>query len=154
MERKKAQAWGFDLVVGMIIFVVGIVSFYLYTTNIPTAGEETIQKLQQNGELIADSLMSEGSPIDWNSTNVVRIGLLSEGRINQTKLDSFRSLASSNYNLTKYLFRINNEYFVYLDEDQLNGMGMNYVGATNLFKVTRVITYNQSITTLNVYSWN
>jgi len=45
MEMKKAQAWGFDLVVGMIIFVVGILSFYLYTTNLPGASEETVQHL-------------------------------------------------------------------------------------------------------------
>lgn len=154
MERKKAQAWGFDLAVGMIIFVVGILSFYLYTINIPSGMREVIQELQQEGESIADSLMSEGSPADWSVTNVVRIGLLSDERINQTKLDNFRNLASTDYNRTKSLFRTKEEYFIYLDNDSSNGIGRNATNAANLFKVTRVVVYNQSITTLNVYSWN
>ncbi len=153
MERKKAQAWGFDLVVGMVIFIIGILSFYLYTTNISAGEGEIIQRLQQNGELVADSLMSEGSPADWDETNVVRIGLLSGNRLNQTKLDSFRNLANADYNYTKILFRINNEYFIYLDEDPANGIGLDGASATNLYKITRVVVYNQSGTTLNIYSW-
>ncbi|MFH1290068.1 MAG: hypothetical protein ABIH92_01530 [Nanoarchaeota archaeon] len=151
---KKAQAWGFDLVVGMIIFVVGILSFYLYTTNLPGASEETIQHLQQDGELVADSLMSEGSPEDWTVSTVVMIGILSDDRINQTKLDSFRSLASSDYNLTRSLFRVRNNYFVYLDGDFASGIGADSTDAVNLVKVTRAVVYDRSVTTLNVYAWN
>ena len=152
--KKEGQAWGFDLVIGMVIFIIGIFSFYLYTINLSGGGGEVIQQLEQNGELIADSLMSEGSPLDWNAGNVVRIGLLSEDRINQTKLDGFRTLAGADYARTKSLFRINNEYFVYLDNDFAGGIGRNSAGATNLFKIARVVIYNQSVTTLNVYSWN
>lgn len=155
MEGKKAQAWGFDLVIGIIIFVVGIVSFYIYTTNMPVGGEgEVIQHLEENGELIADSLMSEGSPAGWTYLNAVRIGLLSENRINQTKLDNFRLLAISDYNRTKSLFRVNSEYFVYLDGNAAGGIGKDPVNANNLFKITRVVVYNRSVTTLNIYSWN
>ncbi|MFH1803139.1 MAG: hypothetical protein ABH864_06870 [archaeon] len=154
MERKKAQAWGFDLVVGMIIFIVGILSFYLYTTNLPGASEETIQQLQQDGELVADSLMSGGSPEDWTISTVVRIGLLSDGRINQTKFDDFELLANSNYDYTRSLFRVRNDYFVYLDSDVASGIGLNSDGATNLVKITRAVVYNQSVTTLNVHAWN
>lgn len=154
METKKAQAWGFDLAVGMVIFVVGIISFYLYTTNLPGASEETIEILQQDGELIAESLMSEGNPSNWNLTNVVRIGLLTNKRINQTKWDNFKTLANSEYNRTKSLFRIKDNYFVYIGDDTVNGAGLNYNSATNLIRITRVVTHNKSIKTLNIYAWN
>ena len=149
---KKGQAWGFDLVVGTIIFSVGVLSFYIYTTNI-SGGDGVLQNLQKNGELVADSLMSEGSPVDWSETNVLRIGLLSENRINQSKLNSFMVLANTDYNRTRSLFRINTEYFIFFDADQENGIGMEPSEATNLIKITRVVVYNQSVTTLNVYSW-
>ena len=152
--KKEGQAWGFDLVIGMVIFIIGIFSFYLYTINLSGGGGEVIQQLEQNGELVADSLMSEGSPLDWNAGNVVRIGLLSEDRINQTKLDGFRTLAGADYARTKSLFRINNEYFVYLDNDFAGGIGRDSSNANNLFKISRVIVYDQKVTTLNVYSWN
>jgi len=152
--KKGGQAWGFDLVVGTVIFVIGILSFYFYTTNLSGGEGDVIQQIQQNGELIADSLMSEGSPLDWNPDNVVRIGLLSEDRINETKLDNFRSLAESDYNRAKSLFRVNSEYFVYLGSDSANGIGRDSTDAVNLIKITRVVVHNQSITTLNVYSWN
>lgn len=154
MERKRAQAWGFDLVIGMVIFIVGIVSFYLYASNLPGASEEIIEKLQQEGELIAESLMSEGSPIDWNTTRVERIGITSENRINETKWNAFKNLASTDYSRTKSLFRVKDEYFVFIGEDESGGAGNNPSSPTNLVKVTRVIIYNQSIKTLNVYSWN
>ncbi|MBU0906524.1 MAG: hypothetical protein KKD18_04605 [Nanoarchaeota archaeon] len=149
--KKEGQAWGFDLVVGMVIFIVGIVSFYLYTTNLSGASQEVIGQLQQEGEMIADSLMSEGSPIDWDASNVARIGVLSDARINETKWAEFKSLT---YGRTKALFRVRNEYFVYIGNDVANGVGLDASGATNLVKITRVVVYNQSVATLNIYSWN
>lgn len=154
MEGKRAQAWGFDLVVGMVIFIVGIISFYLYTTNLPSAGEEIIEKLQQDGELVAESLMSEGTPINWNSTNVQRIGLISQSRLNQTKWDGFKTLSSSDYERTRALFRIRNDYFVFIGGDESNGIGKTPSSQTNLIKITRVVPHNQSIKTLNIYTWN
>lgn len=154
MENKKAQAWGFDLVVGLIIFLVGILAFYIYTANLPSQGEEMLQELQQEGEVVADSLMTEGSPVDWTPSRVERIGLLSDDRINQTKLDNFRSLAGSSYGSTRSMFRITNHYFVYLGGDVAGGIGANPTGATNLVKVTRVVVYNQSVKTLNVEIWS
>jgi len=152
MERKKAQAWGFDLAVGAIIFLVGILSFYIFTTNI-SGSDSRLQQLQKNGELIANSLMSEGSPSNWNRTNVVRIGLLTENRIDLAKLEEFRWLTEFDYNRTKTLFRVNTDYFVFFDMEPGNGFGRDYAEARELIKVTRVVVYNQSVTTLNVYSW-
>lgn len=150
---KRGQAWGFDLVVGLIIFLVGILSFYFYTINVSNGEDEIGGQLQQEGELIADSLMSEGSPIDWNENNVVRIGIVSEGRINEAKLEEFADLAELDYKKTKALFRTRNEYFVSFGGDISTGVGRNYTDAEYVMKVTRVVIYNQSIVTMEVYAW-
>jgi hypothetical protein len=154
MKNRKAQAWGFDLIAGLIIFLVGIVSFYLYTTNLPGASEQITQQLQQDGELIADSLLSEGNPANWSTSDVVKIGLLSEEKINQTKLDSFRSLASTDYNRTLSLFRVRNNYYIYFGEESSTGIGKNLDDAANIIKVTRIVVYDNSIKILSVNAWN
>lgn len=150
---KKGQAWGIDLTVGVVIFLIGILSIYLYTTNF-SGGAEEFNDLAQEGASVADSLMSEGSPTDWSAGNVVRIGLLSGGRIDSAKLDAFQNLAENNYELTRKLFRIKGDYFVYFDGDEGSGSGGDYSSASNLIKTTRVVVYENKITTLNVYVWN
>jgi len=154
MANVKAQAWGFDLIIGVVIFLAGILFFYMYTVNYPTGEQEKYDGLLHEGELVSDSLLSEGSPENWNGTNVVRIGLVSDGRINNTKLGYFTALAGSNYNLTKRLFRIRNEYFVFFGDDVAGGIGRPGDSAANLAKITRVTIYDNNITTMNLHIWN
>lgn len=154
MNKKRAQAWGFDLIVGAMIFLAGIAFFYFYTINYSNGGEEMYQALQKEGALISDSLLSEGSPPDWNEDTVVRIGILTNGRIDETKLQQFRTLAENNYAKTKSLFRIKNEYFIYFDENPADGIGVSSAETKNLLKTTRVVIYQNKITTMNLYLWN
>lgn len=157
MKEKRGQAWGFDLMIAMVIFLGTMIFFYFYAINYPSEEDETFSKLQRQGFLIADSLMTEGSPRNWDENNVIRIGLLSDEVINQTKLETF---ANMDYDETKSLFRIKDEYYVTMDQPfniggaQVAGIGQDYAGATNLAKVTRVVVYNNSIKTFYVYTWN
>lgn len=147
-KPKKAQAWGFDLIIAAVIFLVGVIFLYLYTINYPSGEEETLQNLQQEGELVADSLLSEGSPVYWNTSNVVRIGLLTDSKINQTKLDRFNAIP---YAQAKSLFRTRNEYYIQIEETLI---GPEPETPENLVKITRVVVYNNNITTMNIQIWN
>lgn len=158
MKNKRGQGWGFDLVAAMIIFLAGILFLYFYTINYPSATEEIFQQLHHEGELVADSLLSEGSPSNWNQNNVVRIGLLNGNKINETKLETFSHL---DYNKTKYLFRINHEYYVKFQEPisfeggiPTDGIGLPPTNERNLAKITRVVIYNNEIKSLEIYAWN
>lgn len=150
-NTKRAQAWGFDLIAGTMIFLAGMMLFYFYTINYSGGEGEILNVLHQEGELISDTLLSEGSPFNWDSSNVAKIGLLSGNKINETKWNYFKSL---NYNSTRVLFRIRNEYYVYFDEDESNGIGLLPINPKNLVKTTRVVVYQNNITTMKVYSWN
>ncbi len=153
MKLKKAQAWGFDLVIGLFIFTFVIVVFYLYALNYASDTGGSFEVLSREGELVAESLLSEGSPLDWDDTNVIRIGLLSEGKINETKLERFNNLAGSDYNLTKSLFNVRHDYYVNFSEE-LEGVqeiGQVDFDADNLVKVIRVSSYEGNPITLSIY---
>ncbi len=155
--KKKAQAWGFDLMIASFIFLFAIFSFFLFASNYSFSDEENFQVLQYEGEIISDSLLSEGSPIDWNNDNVERIGLLTDGKINQTKLDRFYYLAEEDLNRTKSLFNVKNNYFVnfskqiVVDGNFIDGIGNSNFNSDNLVRIDRVSIYNNEPIILTIY---
>lgn len=156
---NKAQAWGFDLIIASIIFVVAIISFYLYTINYSPEKEDMAQILSYEGTLIAESILSEGFPENWDSSTVSRIGLLSQNKINETKLKQFSDLAQSDYAKTKSLFKIQNNYFItfseeiIISEEQISIIGAQTENPTNLIKTERIIPYENKILTISIQTW-
>ncbi len=160
MKTKKAQGWGFDLAIAAIIFSLGIVAFYLFSINSQNETAESFDNLKYEAGVIANSLFSEGSPSSWTETNVVRIGLLSQNQVNETKLGMFNSLASADYSRTKQLFRITGNYYISFSENMSVGnqtisiIGQQPVEAQNLLKVTRLSSYNNKPIVFYIYSWD
>lgn len=157
---KSAQAWGFDLVVGLMLFSIGIVAFYLYSINYAGGSETDYPALQEEAKLIADVLMTSGYPLDWDSDNVVRIGINDDGKINQTKLERFYYLSLNDYEKTKNLFNVRNDYYVRfsgnvsVDGESVGEIGRVESGSENLVKVSRAVIYENKIWTMEVFVWN
>lgn len=160
MVLKKAQAWGFDLIAASIIFVGGIVVFYLYALNSPNQTEETLNSLNYEGDTMANTILSEGYPIDWNEDNVAYPGILSDNKIDQTKLERFYNLSIDDYSKIKALFGVREEFYFYLSENfsingnQIEGIGKKPSVTRNLVKITRFIVYNNKPVTFNLEIWN
>lgn len=158
MLLKKAQAWGFDLVIASVIFTFGVVIFLLYTLNDP-GNQDNLNDLEYEGNNIANQIMSEGFPINWDQDNFVRIGILSENRINETKLEVFYNLSVENYQKTRENFETKYNYFINLtepiiiDETNIAGIGIYSNETKNLIKITRFTIYKDNPVTLNVYVW-
>ena len=158
-KNRKAQAWGIDLMAASVIFIFGIIMFYLYALNEPSEGKEIVETMSYEGEFIARSLLSEGYPSDWNSGNVIKIGILSENKINQTKLERFYEIAALDYEKTKRLFNTRFNYYFFLsekitiDSDEVEGLGEKPENYKNLFKVTRFTIYNNKPSTMTIYIW-
>lgn len=164
--RKKAQAWGFDLMVAVVIFLSGIIIFYIYSLNAPGQGKETIENLFFDGNFITDSLLSAGSPNDWSESNVISIGITDNNRINESKLETLYDFAnpSSNpngYQVTKSLFNTRFEYFfnftetpITINDATVQGVG-SYFSQTpkNLIKIQRITIYQNKPVTLDLYIW-
>ena len=159
LKSKRSQAWGIDLIIGLVIFTAGVLAFYIFTLNYSHENLVTGDMIY-GGSNIADSLLSEGSPENWNSEDVIKIGLLSDGRINQTKLENFYSLSLQDYVETKRLFNTNDNYFFFLSEkiminsEEIEGIGLKPENPENLFKITRFTIYNHKPITMSLYIWN
>ena len=166
-ESKKSQVWGLDLMIAMTIFLVGLVAFYFYAINFSSEAEENLDMMFYDGNSIASILVSEGSPLDWSQENVVSPGLASKSMINNTKLERFYSLASSDYNRTKSILKTRFDFYVYFDEMMnvsimIDGIGKPGVNRTsiadaenpqNLVRIERFTVYMNKPTKMSLYLW-
>lgn len=89
ISTNKAQVWGLDLIVALIIFFAGIISIYYYSINLSSEAEENLDSLLYEGNLIASNLFSEGNPSNWSGLSVDEIlmpGILTDGKIDDEKI--------------------------------------------------------------------
>ena len=158
-RNKKAQGWGIDLVIAIVIFTVALVTFYFYALNQPGEAPEEIENLFYDGKLIASSILSEGYPEHWNLNNVIRIGILTDNKINESKLDNFWDLNVLNYPKTKSLFNTQYEYYFFLDVPMIiegnpvEGIGNKPSSPENLVAITRFTIYQNKPVTAHLYIW-
>ncbi len=161
---KRSQAWGIDLMVAIGIFSVAIVVFFVYSMNQTNEARDTLEDLLYDGKTISNSLLSEGSPKDWNSDNVIKLGILDEGKINNTKLERFYDLSLSDYARTKTLFKIRTDYYFFLDEEMIidgedvvgigkPGFDIEDIDEENIIKIKRFVIYNDKPVNAYFYVW-
>ena len=159
MKSKKAQAWGTDLVIAFTIFSFSIIFFYFYSFNYSSETEDILELLTYEGNFIADSLLSPGYPNPWDESNVLEIGITTNGKINQTKLNTFYEFTQNDYEKTKRVFGTKYDYY-FLMEDPINstlegigkpGINSTNLEALNLMKITRFTIYQNKPTTAYVY---
>lgn len=157
---KSGQAWGFDLIAALAIFVSGMIFFYFYSVNYSGQKDSSSVSIQQKAEFIADSLLTEGFPENWNENNVERIGIYDNDKINQTKLEMFYFLSDNNYQNTKEIFNLNDEFYirfpgeVNIDGNNVESFGNIPTEFDNLIVISRVVVYENQIRTMEVVVWN
>ena len=160
MKEKRGQAWGFDLIIGAILFIIGVLGFYFFAINSQQEQANKLEELNYAASSITDNLLSEGLPNNWNLTTVVRLGITNNDNINQTKLDMFQNLSIQNYALTKRLLNTEKEYYIIFKLPVIaNNQTITWIGKTpqnqsNLVKQTRLSAYNDKPITIEVYAWD
>ena len=149
-----------DLIIATIIFIAGIVVFYFYALNSTKEPEEIINRLNYEGNIITNEILSEGFPANWNELNAISIGITSANKINDTKLEKFYEFSLNNYNRTKLLFNTRYNYYIYLSEENftinsqnIEGIGLKSVDSRRIIKISRVTIYNNKLITINVEVW-
>lgn len=162
-RNKKAQAWGIDLIVGVIIFSIGVLIFFIYSINHSGEAKESLEGLSYEGNTLFSNILSEGYPKDWNESNVIEIGILDNNKINETKLERFYYLSKDNYKETKSIFNTRYDYYFSFENMTINssviqGIGnaeinLSSINATNLLKITRFSIYEEKPTTVYLYIW-
>lgn len=152
---------------GLALFLVGIMILFIYTLNQPSQAKENLEILFYEGNTVAENLLSQGYPEDWDSSNVISIGLTTSGKINQTKLENLYQMiyVENNYSKTKNLFGVDYDYYFFFDESmtvsagQIEGIGKpgatpTNINSKNLIKITRYTVYQNKTTPLYLYIWN
>ena len=163
---RHGQIWSLDLMAGLALFLVGIMIFFIYSLNQPSQARESLELLTYDGNIIADNILSQGYPLNWNESNAITIGLTTNKKINQSKLETLYQMIyiDNNYNKTKNLFNTQYDYYIFLEENMtvsagsINGIGrpeMNpqNINARNLIKLTRFTIYENKTTPLYLYVW-
>ena len=164
----KAQVFSLDLIIGVIIFGSAILIYYKSATNLSDQDEALLDDLLIDAKTISSSLMSQGYPYNWSKDNVSRIGVITNNRINETKLEEFSVIS---YKESKKLFGTIYDYYVFFRgrnnniicfNESLEGIGKPNVNSTNiqtvenpkkLVKVTRLLIKNSDIAKMVIYLW-
>jgi len=159
INKKKAQVWGFDLVIALTIFLVGIIVIYIYAINFLNEGEENLNQLLNDGNLASFLILSAGTPQNWTLTDVEIPGILTEEKINQTKLENLHSLSQTNYTKIKRMLGTNYElYFnftnIEISGNPIDGIGNLPASEKNLIKIERFTIYNNKPVKFNLFVWS
>jgi len=84
-------------------------------------------------------------------------GILSDGKISQSKLENFNNL---NYESKKSLLGINNDFYFTVDELEIGGTPVDYIGKINntetesLIQITRINVYKNIPVKFKIFVWN
>ena len=142
IKNKKAQGWSLDLVVAGLIFLVGIITLYVYAINYTSQSQKNLDELFYEGNLASELILSEDD-----------FGILSDKRVNQTKLDDY------DYDLKKSMFGLTNDFYFIMDNLTIEGSPEEYVGKINitntesLIQITRITIYKEKPTKFLLYVW-
>ena len=159
MRKKRGQGWGFDVMIASMIFAVALITFYFFALNYGKNNQTSTNDLMQEANVLADNILTEGIPREWNQTSVTALGILTKNRINETKLEQWYTLSQENYPFTKVLLNIKSNYFVnfsesmYIGNEQVQGLGLKPEENSTIFRVSRFTTYREKPITLYVIIW-
>jgi hypothetical protein len=145
LKNKRAQVWSLDLLIAGIIFLVGIVVLYNYAINYSSQSKGNLDELFYEGNL-ASGLILSGEDF----------GILSNGIVNQTKLETFYNLDNST---KKSVLGVKYNFYFAMDELEINGTPRNYVGmmnssqVENLIQITRLTVYKNKPIKFQLFAW-
>ena len=145
ISTKKAQVWSLDLIVASIIFLIGIIILYVYAINYSPQSKNQLDELLYEGNLASKLILSEDD-----------FGILSDKKINQTKLDN---LNNSDYqSLKRQLGVVNNFYFTF-EGMEVGGIPVTYIGMQssteidNLVRISSISIYKNKPIKFELFVW-
>ena len=154
--KRKGQALASDFTVSIALFlflVVGSAIIWNNTVDKYAMFKEN-QLMQEKVFSISDALIrTQGYPPEWNSTNVMLIGLSEGGShmLNKSKLEAFKDV---DYALAKNIWGISGyEYYAKFTDSEgdlisLDGIALEYglapSGKKDLVPLKRLVLINES----------
>lgn len=168
MYRKKGQIWSFDLIAGVTVFTFMIVVYFIFSNNISQNDASNFNELYNDAIILSETLLSAGSPVTWNLSNVEEAGITNgDYRLNISKLGN---LSSIDYSLSKNYLKTRFDYLVFFEDrigEVIDFGGMKYIGKNSVTKdniksledpstlisIKRFLIYGTNIVTMVIYVW-
>lgn len=180
-KSKKSQVWTIEFILSFLIFTAAVILSVKSIFNIYT--NENLRDIQRESEFVSQYLLSDGFPDDWDNNTVIRAGLTTNNRLNDTKIISLYNLE---YGYAKEALGIkNSNFFIYFSNSsgifplfhivnnsipESDGCGYGYYGVvkqytaqceidvgslkyTDMTKISRITNYNGSVVLLNLLIW-
>lgn len=162
----KSQISTLDLIISLLIMSIVLVFSVKQLTTL--FQDKEFSSLSSEAVRISNYLLSEGFPKNWTNTTVIRIGLMTNNRINTTKLEQFMNMS---YNLTKGYLNAFHYYAVEFSNSSGPLKAINCSKAPdfieacnitdslialkpkNIVRIDRLAVYNKSIIKVVVYEW-
>jgi hypothetical protein len=154
MNRRRAQVWYIDFMVGLLILITSLFIYYQYQGNLLDQSDVEWQEMIIDSKAITSSLISAGYPTNWTNETVEVIGLTDgDYRLNTTKVMLFRNIS---YKRARELLKTRfNFYFFVQDENgtKFYDAGLNETDPSFLVQTTRFVIYNSSLHRMVLHLW-
>ena len=165
LTARKAQTWYMDLFLGMVIFIIAFSVLLKSSLNTSAEKQDLSDTIKIEGSLLSKMLLSEGYPKNWTNETVVQVGLLTNKRINETKLANFTNIE---YGRSRTLNRLRFDYHFHftngtdiipiIGQENFGHPGVNATNVTALdpeylLRINRLVIHNSSIVKMVLYLW-
>lgn len=168
-RHKKGQGWSLDFVAGLLIFLLAVVLSVKLISNAFT--DDNFNDVYDDARILSEAFRGEGFPENWDASNVVTIGLTTDGRLNESKIAELYTIP---YKETKRLINTPYDYYLYYGNATENleiqgacGYGMPgamswgagctnpqlTMNATNLVTIQRLTVHDNNLATITFLVW-
>lgn len=129
--RRKGQVWIPDVLMSAVLFVVLIILYFQFSSNLSTDNRAIMETLVFDADIISETLLSRGHPPGWDENSVQQLGITDGNhRLNITKLGYVANL--SYYDRKFYLGTVYEYYMVLQHTDGTLLNITNVTGKVNI----------------------
>ena len=162
--NMKGQYFSFDAIIATVIMVLAFSSLVAYWYGAQTVVESRTYSRLADANRIAESLLSPGSPSNWNDlgdiNQIRQIGIATSfgNELNRSKVDDFEANANgANYAEFGNLLRAGGEYFILIERtdtgDIIAAIGHSHVNANVTAVANRGATLDGRPVRMRVFLW-
>jgi hypothetical protein len=173
--NKKSQVWLSDYTLSMLLFILAALIAVKIIINSFSANTD-FQELRSESSKISEILLSEGFPV--NNDTVIRPGLLTGKRLDETKVAQAMDSTYINYTSLKTMLQTKHDFLVIFQQTNstiinftslcaigkpsvsiwdgisCSAPNFNNIDHKNMVQLNRLVIYNSSIVRMVVYAWN
>jgi hypothetical protein len=164
---KKSQVWTLDMIAGVTLFLLAIVTYFMFVNNLIGEEKPDFQTMYDDAVAISDNLLLENSDINSSQDSLKDIKITDGAyRLNASRL---HNLSDLDYQTLKLKFNTRYNYLLYFENrtgEVMNISGSSYIGyndttreniktkqADDIVSIKRFLIYNSEIITMVVFLW-